>query len=110
MGLEANGCMWNASIKSAGAVKVAASRSLVGEVNIRAQNFSGFLPKSESIYWLILYEAKSSFSSHAIISASVNCVSFFSNNTLCNNLAMIYLCCFYTHISDFDRLSRNLHW
>lgn len=82
---------------------MSASGGLMGKVGIKARDFQGFLPKLESINQLILYKANSLFSSHAIISASIYCVGSFLNNSLYNDLAIVYFCCFYIYIPYFRR-------
>ncbi len=64
----------------AGADGLAAGGGPIGEVVIRARDFQGFLPKSESISRLILYESKFSSSLHAVISSSVHFVGSSSRN------------------------------
>lgn len=62
--------------------KLVAGGVLMEEIGIRAQDFWDFLPKSESISWLILYKSKFSFFLYAIISSFVYFVGSFSSNAL----------------------------
>ena len=77
--------------------------SLVGEVGIKAWDFWDFLPKSELISQLIVYESKFSFFLYTIISASVHSVSSSSSNVSCKDLAIVYFYYFCTYILYFNR-------
>lgn len=93
----------NINANKVGANRITASWGLIEEVGVKAQVFQGFLPKSESINQLILYKSNFLFTLYAVISASVNVIGFFLNNTLYKDLAMVYFCCFYTYIPYFCR-------
>lgn len=95
--------MGNGDVNNTGANRMAASIGLVREVNIRMQDFWGFLSKLKLISQLILYELKFLSFSYVVISAFIYSVNFSLNNTLCKNLAIVYLSCFCIHTLYFCR-------
>ena len=74
---------------------------LIREVGIRTRDFWGFLPKLKLISYLILYEANFSIFSHSIIFASVHGLDSSLSKTSYSDLAIVYLCYFYTYMPYF---------
>lgn len=87
---------------------VAVYRDLLEEVNVRVQDFWGFLPKSELISQIIIYESKLLLISHAIISTSIHGIDSSLSNTSYKDLTVVYLWWFYTHMLYFCKSSQSL--
>lgn len=103
-------CNYNIKGAETDRVVVDWAGSLVEEVSIRAQNFWDFLQKSNLISWVNVYKSKFLLILYIAISISVHDISSSSNNASCENLTVIYLCCFYTYTPYFCRQTQSLHW
>lgn len=91
--LITDGYIWTVCVKDAKVAGIAADGSLVENVGVKRGDFWDFLSKLELFRWLIFYKVKSSFFSHAIISAFVHYVGFSLSNILYKDLTIVYFCC-----------------